>query len=111
MMAHMLEDSNIRIEEAENGAAALQLVYRLDGALSLVVTDVDMPVMDGLQFARALRRTEPRLPILFISGSDPALLADTPNAHILRKPFAVGAFLEAVKRLLADSINGGQLSI
>jgi two-component system, cell cycle sensor histidine kinase and response regulator CckA len=110
-MAHMLADSNLHIEEAENGAAALQVVYRLDGALSLVVTDIDMPVMDGLQFARALRRTEPRLPILFISGSDPALVAETGHAHMIRKPFGVDAFLDAVKRLLADSINGGQLSI
>jgi hypothetical protein len=51
------------------------------------------------------------VPILFISGSDPAMIAETGNAQLLRKPFGVDAFLSTVKRLLAASISGGQLSV
>jgi CheY-like chemotaxis protein len=51
-MARTLEGTDITVFEAEKGAAALQLARQLNGSLSLAVTDVKMPVMDGLQFAR-----------------------------------------------------------
>lgn len=111
LLARILQDSGIRVVEAENGAAALQLARRLNGSLSLVVTDIDMPVMDGLQFARAFRVMDTRVPFLFITGSaDPALLVDRSlDGETLPKPFSVETFLDAVARLAPSITGSGQL--
>jgi CheY-like chemotaxis protein len=106
LLARLLTYSGFAVEEAENGASALQAARRLDGALSLVVTDINMPVMSGLEFARALRRTDPSIPFLFITALDPALIHEPGlRAEVLRKPFTPDAFLEIVTRL-AKPVNG-----
>ena len=100
VMARILEGIAIT-EEADNGASALQAARRLNGSIDLIVTDIDMPVMDGLEFARLLRRTNKKVPILFITGSDPALAAQAGlNGEVLRKPFGMEEFLDRVMRLL-----------
>ena len=100
LMVRMLEGLAIT-EEADNGASGLQAARRLDGSLSLIVTDIDMPVMDGLEFARILRGTDRKVPILFITGSDPALAAQAGlNGEVLRKPFGVDEFLDRVMRMV-----------
>jgi CheY-like chemotaxis protein len=109
VMARILEGFAIT-EEADNGASALQMARRLDGSISLIVTDIDMPVMDGLEFARLLRRTDQKVPILFITGSDPALAAQAGlNGEVLRKPFGVEEFMDRVMRLLLGTQAGSTL--
>jgi two-component system OmpR family response regulator len=100
LMVRMLEGVAI-LEQADNGASGLQAARRLDGSLSLIVTDIDMPVMDGLEFARIIRGTDRKVPILFITGSDPALAAQAGlNGEVLRKPFGVDDFLDRVMRMV-----------
>ncbi len=70
LLSRVLADAGFGVVEAENGAAALETARRLKGGLGLVVTDIHMPVMDGLEFARALRPLQPTVPILFITGRD-----------------------------------------
>jgi CheY-like chemotaxis protein len=109
LLARLLTDSGYAVEEADNGAAALQLARRLDGALSLVVTDINMPVMNGLEFARALRSTDPSIPFLFITAVDRALIHEPGlRAEILEKPFTPDTFLEMVSRLVTPISEPGQ---
>jgi CheY-like chemotaxis protein len=107
LLARLLTHTGYDVEEAENGSAALQAARRLDGSLGLIVTDIDMPVMDGLQFAGALRKTDREVPFLFITGLDPSIVYHTiPDANVLAKPFAPDAFLEIVSRLLGAPGRG-----
>ena len=109
LLARLLTDDGFLVAEADNGASALQAARRLDGSLSLVVTDINMPVMDGLEFARALRTTDRQIPFLFVTALDPALVhIDGLKAEILSKPFTPDAFLEAVSRLLTPVTGSGQ---
>ena len=109
LLARLLTDDGFLVAEADNGASALQAARRLDGSLSLVVTDINMPVMDGLEFARALRATDRQIPFLFVTALDPALVhIDGLKAEILSKPFTPDAFLEAVSRLLTPVTGSGQ---
>jgi CheY-like chemotaxis protein len=111
MLARLLLFSGFEVEEAENGAAALQTARRLDGSLSLVATDINMPVMNGLAFARTLRNTDPRIPFLFITAVDPALINEPGlRAEILAKPFTPDAFLEIVGRMVMNVDGPGQLA-
>jgi CheY-like chemotaxis protein len=105
LLARILTDAGFAVEEADNGASALQIARRLDGSLSLVITDINMPVMDGLEFARTLRGTDSRIPFLFITGLDPALIHEVGfPAAMLGKPFTPDAFLEKVVQL--TSVRG-----
>jgi two-component system, OmpR family, response regulator VicR len=112
LLARTLEDAGFVVVEAENGAAALQCARRLNGALGLVVTDIMMPVMDGLEFARALRMMNTKVPLLFITGScDPALFPDVRlRGELLTKPFAPDELLAVVARLVPGVMSPGQLA-
>jgi two-component system, cell cycle sensor histidine kinase and response regulator CckA len=98
----MLTESGWRVVPAENGAAALEAVREMDGDLGLVVTDIHMPVMDGLLLARELQSVHPEVPVLYISGRDlpPSLADSVPEECVLRKPFRTEIFLDAVERLI-----------
>jgi CheY-like chemotaxis protein len=111
LLARILTDSGFDVEEADNGASALQVARRLDGSLSLVITDINMPVMDGLEFAGALRATDRKVPFLFITGVDPALIYEAGfQAEVLWKPFTPDDFLEKVKLMISRISGPGQLA-
>jgi len=111
LLARLLTYADYAVEEAENGASGLQAARRLDGSLSLIVTDINMPVMDGLEFARAVRRTDPSIPFLFITAVDPALINEPGlRAEILAKPFTPDDFLEVVARMITKVDGPGQLA-
>jgi two-component system cell cycle sensor histidine kinase/response regulator CckA len=105
LLSRMLFEAGFTVVDAENGRRALEIARALDGTLSLVVTDIQMPVMTGLEFARELRILHPSVPILFVSGRDlPADISSslTADTQMLRKPFLTEAFLEAVARTLTS---------
>jgi two-component system cell cycle sensor histidine kinase/response regulator CckA len=103
MLARLLDSAGFAVVEAANGSAALQAAQLVhSSALSLVVTDIHMPLMNGLEFARELRPLHPKVPLLFITGRDP-VEADDPahfNGYLLRKPFRGEAFLATIDQLL-----------
>jgi two-component system, cell cycle sensor histidine kinase and response regulator CckA len=97
----LLQDAGYQVLEANNGASALTL---LDGAessaVSLVLTDLRMPVMDGRQLASALARRRPSLPIVFMSGFTAQLMdlrLISPHLAFLAKPFRNDDLLAAVE--------------
>jgi CheY-like chemotaxis protein len=109
LLARVLSDAGFAVEQANNGASALQAARRLDGSLGLVITDVHMPVMNGLEFARALRTTDREIPFLFITGLDPALITESGfYAEVLPKPFLPEDFLSAVTRLITSASQPGR---
>ena len=64
----------------------------------MVVTDVVMPRMGGIELAARLRKTHPDLPILFVTGyveQGEALHESTAGAPVLLKPFSPEALLRA----------------
>jgi len=57
---------------AKNGEEGLELLINMDGAVSVVICDLEMPQMDGFEFVRRLRRSDQRglsdLPVLIVTG-------------------------------------------
>jgi two-component system, chemotaxis family, chemotaxis protein CheY len=102
LLARVLGGAGFDVIEAENGAAALRAVVGLEGVLRLVVTDIHMPVMNGIEFAREFRPHHPAVPVVFITGKDPDVTDDPAyfDGHLLRKPFRSEVFLAAMSRLL-----------
>ena len=89
--------------EASNGEEALRLVSGLERLPDLVVTDMVMPRMGGVQLAAKLRATHPGLRYLFTSGytDDPGALASASGGgHYLHRPFSAQGLATTVRRAL-----------
>jgi two-component system, cell cycle sensor histidine kinase and response regulator CckA len=96
----LLEAAGYQVVEAPDGASALQLLDDSTAPMvSLVLTDLRMPIMDGRQLASALARRRPSLPIVFMSGFTAQLMdlrLVSPNLAFLAKPFRDQDLLAAV---------------
>jgi CheY-like chemotaxis protein len=113
ILCQLLEEWGFKAAEADNGQSALQLARKLKGGLTMVITDLVMPHMDGYAFAKAFRQLYPDVPILFTTGQFPGALEDMMSKEreqILFKPFNPDAFLEAVARLLESRVNQKRVS-
>ncbi len=67
MLSTILEASGYRVVTAENGAAALES-YIADAGIDLIVSDVNMPEMDGVQLIKELRRNNHDVPIIIVTS-------------------------------------------
>jgi DNA-binding response OmpR family regulator len=76
---------------ASAGAEALEVVRSLDGRIDLLVTDVVMPGMSGIELATRVNEVWPLMPVLFVSGHlDEGSVGRNPmaeDADLLAKPF------------------------
>jgi two-component system cell cycle sensor histidine kinase/response regulator CckA len=107
MTEGMLLRQGHRVLTASDGAKALALIESYDGSIDLLVTDVVMPKMNGVQLAKAFQALRPRARVLYMSGyTDMAVRDETviPSSFtFLEKPFtAVGLAVkvqEALSRL------------
>jgi len=90
--------------DAYGAPDALQALARLEAYdFQLVITDINMPGMDGLEFARRLRDKNPRLPIIFITGVfNPEDVRKIAEGPLLTKPFRIGQIEEMIQTALAD---------
>lgn len=86
LMARMLATEGYNVVAAADGTEALRIAEELVGQIPLVVTDVTMPVMDGVELARALARLIPAPLVLFVSGYA------APTGHELPGPFLAKPF-------------------
>jgi CheY-like chemotaxis protein len=90
---------------AADGAEALDILTREQGGFDLLLTDIQMPVMDGIALALAAARDFPRLKILLMTGyADQRERASGLNAivhDVVTKPFTVADIRTAVADALA----------
>jgi PAS domain S-box-containing protein len=104
VVQRMLERFGCRVLAAPDGGAALELADREGGAIDLLVSDMVMPGMTGLELAHALRQRRPSVRLLFISGysEDPAFRRGVAADAIdfLPKPIGMAALEAMVTRLL-----------
>jgi PAS domain S-box-containing protein len=97
--ADMLCDAGYEVVEASSGAAALDALESADDRVELVLADVVMPGINGVELAAIVERMWPALPVLLMTGyADSGLLRKGAGREVLRKPFQA-AELEAKLRL------------
>ena len=93
-----------RILLAEDGEDALKVVERHNGKIDLVVTDVAMPRMGGLELAQRLTADNPELKVLFVSGYSedelPEPVGLAPNHAFLDKPFTASMLARKLREML-----------
>ncbi len=103
-MVRALEHAGYQVLSALDGSDAFQLVDALDGLLDLAIAQLDLPDMDGTQFADALLARDPDVKLLFTSPEEPdeARLQDlrVRNGGFLAKPFSKLGLLDKVGAML-----------
>ena len=93
------------IVTAQDGAEALEILTREQGGFDLLLTDIQMPVMDGIALALSAARDFPDVTILLMTGfADQRERASNLNAiahDVITKPFSVADIRTAVADALA----------
>jgi two-component system cell cycle sensor histidine kinase/response regulator CckA len=102
--ARGLASRGYTVLEASNGVEAIEVIER-EGHVDLVVSDVVMPEMDGPTLLKELRRRDPNVKIIFVSGyAEEAFAKNLPSQEqyaFLAKPFTLKQLVAEVKQTLA----------
>lgn len=100
-LSDILELEGFTVATAGNGIQALELIH--DNAFDLILLDVRMPVMDGIE---TLKRIRENIPVLMISafGDDESIrnAMDNGARGYLRKPFEFAKLLAAIDDCMAS---------
>jgi CheY-like chemotaxis protein len=96
----------VELYMATDGMELLDLIAEC-GPFDLIVTDINMPWLEGLQVLASIREAGLETPVLLVTGLDrPSLtttVARTRRAILLRKPFEIADLRKAIARLLGAS--------
>ena len=107
LVARALAEDGHSVVSTADGAAALDALQRERGAVDLLLTDIQMPVMDGIALALAVARDYPKLPILLMTGyadqRQRATGLESLVVDVIAKPFAVAEVRFAVAAALGKS--------
>ncbi len=107
--ATSLRSKGYQVLEASNGSEALAVAAEHRGPIHLLVTDVVMPLMGGVELAALLARSRPEMKVLYTSGytDEPLVMRGSPasTAAFLPKPY-VGETLTRRVRELLDTSHG-----
>ena len=103
LLEELLLDRGYDVVTAQNGSEGLDRIRR-EPRLSLLITDIRMPGIDGWELARRARAILPRLKVLYMTGySSEHRPDDTPLGPVLRKPWHMHEMHECIEQLLAAS--------
>jgi CheY-like chemotaxis protein len=105
LVARALTLDGHEVTTAKDGAEALDALGREGGAFELLLTDIRMPVMDGIALALATARDHPAVTILLMTGyadqRERAQGLDALVHDVIAKPFSLSTIRAAVKNALA----------
>ncbi len=121
MIVTVLRGAGFIVHEASNGRRALDLIDTFPGKIDIILSNIMMPEMNGLEMADEARLLQPEAAFIFISGySKELLMSKQPdqNFRLLIKPFQRHALFAEIHHALrarlgaaADSVSGDEFFI
>jgi CheY-like chemotaxis protein len=103
-LARLLEKEGFTISCAESGLKALELIEQTN--FDLIISDIRMPGIDGIEIAKKVRETLKQVPIIFITGYSDSQSYDRSKAvnpsDFIYKPFDKDKFLQSIKAALGN---------
>ena len=87
---------------AASGAEALEKFVEHRGLIHVLLTDIVMPRMSGLQLVQELRKIDPDLKIIYMSGYSTTTFPKSTGEHFIQKPFT----LDMLRKTLAEVMEG-----
>ncbi len=105
-LTRSLEKANYQVVSVGQGTDALPLLA--GGGFDLLLTDIVMPGMDGIELARRAIKMQPNLHVMFITGFAAVAMdkvKDRPiNSKVLQKPFHLKDMVDEVDRLFSEIV-------
>lgn len=105
LVARALSQDGHAVVTANDGAEALDVLTREQGAFELLLTDIRMPIMDGIALALAAARDHPNVAILLMTGfadqRERASGLDALIHDVIAKPFSLATIRTAVRDAIA----------
>jgi two-component system cell cycle sensor histidine kinase/response regulator CckA len=102
----ILEDGGYEVRAAASAAEGLDLFGRAHGDIDMVLSDVVMPGMGIRELLQGIRRIEPGVKVLLVSGYSEQVVEDQgvaePGVAFLNKPYTIDQLLSKVAEVLAD---------
>ena len=95
-----LEKAGYAVLTADDGEEGLRVYERHQSSIGLLLTDVMMPKMDGVELADRVLQLDAHLPVLFMSGDAPRIGL---HSSCLAKPFKSGDLVGRVAQVLGPS--------
>ncbi|WP_172123572.1 MULTISPECIES: cell cycle histidine kinase CckA [unclassified Devosia] len=108
--ARALRATGYEVFEADGGEEALEVLEELEFKIDLMISDVVMPEMDGPTLLKHVRKTMPRLKVIFVSGyaeeSVRRDIEDDQSVEFLPKPYSLDQINSKVKEVLQKQDEG-----
>ncbi|UCG78605.1 MAG: PAS domain S-box protein [Nitrospirota bacterium] len=106
VMIEILEPLGYKVLATSDGREALQLAADTSRQIDLLLTDVIMPKMNGIELSKELRKMNPRLKVIFITGYADGYIRERSevldNAQIIFKPMKPSSLAQKVRNMLDD---------
>ena len=109
-LTRALERVGYSVTAVDRGTAALPLLER--EPFDLLLTDIVMPEMDGIELAQKAAQVAPDIRVMFITGFAAVALKagrKTPDAKVLSKPFHLKDLVAEVERMFQSEDQHGRL--
>ena len=98
VILRVLENQGYRVLEAADGEEAARLAGEYKETIHLLLTDVVMPRKNGKELADQLRKTRPKMKVIFISGYPREILSKRGvlkrDIHLIKKPFEMDELIQ-----------------
>ncbi|MDF1615255.1 hybrid sensor histidine kinase/response regulator [Desulfurivibrio dismutans] len=99
-----LEKLGYQVDATTSSEAALEMVSRSPGIYDLLITDYNMPGLNGCELARRTKQIDPALPVILCTGFSSSLDQDVSRsqgiAAWITKPFSIGEFAAVIRNTL-----------
>ena len=106
LIRNILEGIGYDVLVAEDAPSALAISAKYSGHISLLLTDVMLPGMNGVALSEKMKAANPELKTLYISGYSPEIIGRhamfNENENFLTKPFSIKALQETVHKMLTE---------
>ena len=104
VVAHMLKSGGLTVLQASGGEEALALARRRDAPIDLLLTDIVMPEMSGVELADRMEQERPDMRILFMTGYAEAVVVNEgilgKRRECIGKPFTIEQITKRVRKIL-----------
>jgi len=103
----MLRRLDYQVTTSNSGEEGIRWIHANPAQFDLVITDLTMPEIDGLEVARQLHAIRPELPVILMSGYSVSVAADSLRdagiCELLQKPVSLSALSAVLQRVLKKS--------
>jgi CheY-like chemotaxis protein len=106
ILVRILEKYGYRVLEAQNGIEAVQKAWGYKEPIHLLLTDAMMPKMNGRELAREIKKSRPKIKVLFVSGYPREVLSEQgildSSIHLIQKPYEQEELVRQVRKILDE---------